>query len=702
MPRQPVARSLTRSSRSGSSETDPVCSTSDLRRRGARHDPWILRRSAPAPASGRRADVAGPDRSDDAARFDRGHMARRAYSLSALERYQDCPFKFFAAGRAAPRGSRPRTSRTLSPRARGRFIHEVFSAIFRSVGCVAARERSLLTPRRGPRGHGGSRRAAAVAGCPEPMPRSSARGCSGRRSRSGSSTSSWPGGVAAGRRSGSAGSSTGSKGSSRSARLTARRVPLRGVADRIDLLDGRPSARHRLQVGLSAERAAARCRCRSTRCALRSDSRERDGAAPGRVDEAAYICVQPASALWCRWSTPVIRTVTGRCAAARARLSTSSIGIDAGEFPPRPHDPMICTVLRVCIGLPEGLRRVAIRCRSTRTRHRTSRGSTRAIGTGAGRRSTIQRGARGVGRNRQDARARRSLRQPAARRRRSLRTSSRSRSRGRRRRRCASASSRRCARRWHAGEFPPSRWRELRDRTADIDDQHDRRVLSLTAAGISARGRSRSRVLDGRRHRSAAARRRIARSHAARTCRSRRARGRARRARVRAARRSSRARRARRAARSPHRGTTALSRFLAAGPRVSRCGRRRGTVPPRCSRFSRRCGAASTGFWRQDRSSLRSPDPAPAARRAGAACECRGRLQAARGGRRGGTRPGPRARRVQPRPRALPHPGRSAAHEDAALQEGGFRVGHRLAGAPRSRLHARARDGGASRRIAAT
>jgi hypothetical protein len=48
----------------------------------------------------------------------------RAYSLSALERYQDCPFKFFAADVLRLEES-PEDESTLSPRARGRFIHGV-------------------------------------------------------------------------------------------------------------------------------------------------------------------------------------------------------------------------------------------------------------------------------------------------------------------------------------------------------------------------------------------------------------------------------------------------------------------------------------------------------------------------------------------------------------------------------------------------
>ena len=52
-----------------------------------------------------------------------------AYSLSALERYQDCPFKFFAAD-VLKLEEPPEDEPMLSPRARGRFVHEVFQRFF--------------------------------------------------------------------------------------------------------------------------------------------------------------------------------------------------------------------------------------------------------------------------------------------------------------------------------------------------------------------------------------------------------------------------------------------------------------------------------------------------------------------------------------------------------------------------------------------
>jgi RecB family exonuclease len=57
-----------------------------------------------------------------------GHTAA-AYSLSSLERYQKCPFQFFASS-VLRIEELPEDEPFLSPRARGRFIHEVFQRFF--------------------------------------------------------------------------------------------------------------------------------------------------------------------------------------------------------------------------------------------------------------------------------------------------------------------------------------------------------------------------------------------------------------------------------------------------------------------------------------------------------------------------------------------------------------------------------------------
>ncbi len=55
--------------------------------------------------------------------------APRAWSLSALERYQDCPFRFFAAT-VLRLPEPPEDEDALSPRERGRFVHEVMQRFF--------------------------------------------------------------------------------------------------------------------------------------------------------------------------------------------------------------------------------------------------------------------------------------------------------------------------------------------------------------------------------------------------------------------------------------------------------------------------------------------------------------------------------------------------------------------------------------------
>jgi RecB family exonuclease len=124
-----------------------------------------------------------------------------------------------------------------------------------------------------------------------------------------------------------------------------RRVALRGVADRIDLLAGgrlrvidyksgaAPNPRRALQVPIYAL-------CAQERLA------ERDGTS-WAVDEASYVAFSGRRPL-----VPVVKPggdVDDTLAAARSRLLAAVDGIGRGEFPPRPHDPMIC---RYCAYAP--------------------------------------------------------------------------------------------------------------------------------------------------------------------------------------------------------------------------------------------------------------------------------------------------------------------------------------------------------------
>ncbi len=114
-----------------------------------------------------------------------------------------------------------------------------------------------------------------------------------------------------------------------------------GVADRIDLLDGNrlrvidyktgyaPNPRRALQVPIYALCAQERL-AGARRRAVDGGRRRVRG-------------VHGASGRSCRWSSPAAAMPTMRCEAARARVFTrSSTASRRGEFPPRPHDPMMC------------------------------------------------------------------------------------------------------------------------------------------------------------------------------------------------------------------------------------------------------------------------------------------------------------------------------------------------------------------------
>jgi hypothetical protein len=193
-----------------------------------------------------------------------GH-APLAYSLSALERYQDCPFKFFAND-VLRLEELPEDEPALSPRARGRFIHEVFQRFFEAWDGRGGETDHVRAPRRGAialRGGGASARLPVARGrCFAGVDAALWLGDLGwdRRRRPG------PGSVAADARAG-----TLARVSPRG-RLCAwqRRRPAR-AAQRGGRphrpAGGQPPSGHRLQVGVSAEHAA--CAAGPHLCALR-------------------------------------------------------------------------------------------------------------------------------------------------------------------------------------------------------------------------------------------------------------------------------------------------------------------------------------------------------------------------------------------------------------------------------------------------
>lgn len=260
-----------------------------------------------------------------------------AYSLSALERYQDCPFKFFAAD-VLRLEEPPEDEPALSPRAQGRFIHEVFQrffaewdargdgpitvdrvddarALFEQVaapmlarlrGADAALERARLF---------GSAVSTGIADVVLDLEASQTAEVRERwlehRLEGEFSL-----GVAGGKR-----------------------VPIKGVADRIDLLAGNrlrvidyksgypPNPKRALQAPIYAL------------CA--QEQLARDGA-PWAVDEVAYVAFSGKRAL-----VPVVRRGArdgdAALTAARSRLLEIVDSVERGDFPPRPHELRMCS-----------------------------------------------------------------------------------------------------------------------------------------------------------------------------------------------------------------------------------------------------------------------------------------------------------------------------------------------------------------------
>ena len=266
-----------------------------------------------------------------------GHVTK-AYSVSALERYQDCPFKFFASD-VLKLDELPEDEPALSPRARGRFIHEVFQRFFQQWD---ERGGGTITSERMDEAR------AVFCEAAEPLlDRLADADAALERSRLfGSAISVGIVDVVLGleaarpvevierwleyRLEGEF--SLGAAGG--------RRIPLKGVADRIDLLADRrlrvidyksgyaPQPRRALQVPVYAL------------CAQERLAEQRGG--DWTVDEAAYVAFSGKRSL-----VPVIKA--GKAdqdevlTEARTRLLDIIEGVERGEFPPRPHEPRICT-----------------------------------------------------------------------------------------------------------------------------------------------------------------------------------------------------------------------------------------------------------------------------------------------------------------------------------------------------------------------
>ena len=258
-----------------------------------------------------------------------------AYSLSGLERYQDCPFRFFASD--VLRLDEPaEDGGALSPRARGRFIHELLQKFFEAWD---ARGEGVITPGRLDVAR------ALFAEVAEPLLARlpPADGSLERTRLFGSPLSVGIVDVILGMEASRPDpvqerwleyrlEGTFSLGGDES-----RQVPLRGVADRVDLLDGNRLRVIDYKTGSAPERGRALQVPVYALCA--QDRLHARGGGAWAVEEALYVSFAGRKS--------VVRMATQdnqeALATARERLFALVDRINSGEFPPRPHDPMMCT-----------------------------------------------------------------------------------------------------------------------------------------------------------------------------------------------------------------------------------------------------------------------------------------------------------------------------------------------------------------------
>jgi ATP-dependent helicase/nuclease subunit B len=281
----------------------------------------------------RRINAAGAPR-----RAETGGRPPSAYSVGALERYQDCPFKFFAA-EVLRLEEPPEDEPTQSPRARGKFLHELFQRFFEAWD---ARGDGMITV-----GRMDEARAVFEDIAVSMLSRLPEAEAALERARLFGSAASMGIVDVVLELEASRPASVGERwleyrldGEFSLGAAGGRRVALKGIADRIDLLSGNrlriidyksghpPNPKRALQAAVYAL------------CAI--ERLEERGRGSWTVDEAAYVAFSGKRSL-----VPVVRPGASDTDAiltgVRTRVLDLVGSIEGGAFPPRPYDLHICS-----------------------------------------------------------------------------------------------------------------------------------------------------------------------------------------------------------------------------------------------------------------------------------------------------------------------------------------------------------------------
>jgi RecB family exonuclease len=261
----------------------------------------------------------------------------RARARSALERYQDCPFRFFATD-VLRLEEDAEDDWALSPRVRGRFVHELLQRFFEAWD---ARGGGRITPDR----LDGARALMAEVAGPllERLPASEA--ALERLRIFGSAIAT---GMADAVLEHEVDLPDEVQGRWLERRLdgaftlgdpAGRRVELRGVADRIDLLAGRRLRVIDYKSGRAPDPRRAFQAATYALCA-REILQAEDGA-PWSIEEVGYLALA-GPRTYAGVTLAAGTDGEDGLAGARARLRATVEGIEGGRFPPRPYDTAIC------------------------------------------------------------------------------------------------------------------------------------------------------------------------------------------------------------------------------------------------------------------------------------------------------------------------------------------------------------------------